>query len=78
MRAEYTLKQATRMIRVIMANHEEHRETCDTCADILDKEYDLDRCQEGRQILKNFLKWNRRFAIAGKREGKAATPFRVR
>ena len=77
-KAEYTLKQAVAMVEMIYDHYEEHRETCDTCACLFDKEYDLDRCPEGQRMLKNFLKWNRRYVYAGKRElGKTLTPFRV-
>ncbi len=80
MRAEYTLKQATAMVEMINDNFHTHCETQEcSCITLMDEEYDEDLCEEGQKILKLFLKWNRRYVYAGKRElGKRLTPFRVK
>ena len=78
MKAEYTLKQAVAMIEMIHKHFRDHCaiQECD-CFTLLDKEYDEYLCEEGQRLLKLFLKWNRRYVAAGKRElGKSLTPSR--
>lgn len=79
-RAEYTLKQAVAVVEMIDDHFHAHCEASEcSCITLLEKEYDEDLCEEGQRLLKLFLKWNRRYVYAGKRElGKTLTPFRVK
>jgi hypothetical protein len=80
MRVDYTLQQAVAMVDMINDQFRLHRRTheCE-CWTLLDKEYDEYLCEEGQRLLKLFLKWNRRYVTAGKRElGKSLTPSRCR